>query len=59
MIDYLSMGGYAFYVWGAYGVTALVIVVEIVSVRARRRRARQSARMTTPDSLSAATQGFL
>ena len=35
--DFLAMGGYAFYVWGAYGVTALLIAIEIIAVRARYR----------------------
>jgi len=43
MTDFLAMGGYGFYVWSAYGVTALAIVLEIVSVRAR---ARAAARLT-------------
>ena len=41
MSDFLNMGGYGFYVWGAYGVTALVIVIEVISVRARLRAARK------------------
>jgi heme exporter protein D len=36
--NFLDMGGYAWYVWGAYGVTTVVIVAEIVSLRAQRRR---------------------
>jgi heme exporter protein D len=36
---FLEMGGYAFYVWGAYLVTSAVIAAEIVFLRARRRRA--------------------
>jgi heme exporter protein CcmD len=51
-MEFLAMGGYGFYVWGSYGVTAL-------AVRARRRRARDEARLTTPDALSAATGGTL
>ena len=43
--DLLAMGGYAFYVWGAYGVAALVVAAEIVSVRARRRAALADARL--------------
>ena len=31
------MGGYGFYVWSAYGVTAVVIVAELLALRARRR----------------------
>jgi len=37
--DFFAMGGYATYVWGSYGVTAGLIVVEIVALRARRRAA--------------------
>mgnify|MGYP005866129133 CR=1 FL=1 len=39
--NFLHMGGYAGYVWGAYGVTVVVLVAEILSRRARRRRALQ------------------
>jgi heme exporter protein D len=38
MIDFLSMGGYALYVWGSYGVTLAAIVIEVVLLRQRRRR---------------------
>jgi heme exporter protein D len=31
------MGGYGFYVWGSYLVTAVIIVAEILMLRARRR----------------------
>ncbi|HZQ61980.1 MAG TPA: heme exporter protein CcmD, partial [Casimicrobiaceae bacterium] len=44
MMDYLAMGGYGFYVWGSYGVTALVLLVEVLGARARRRRALMEAR---------------
>jgi heme exporter protein D len=37
--EFFAMGGYAPYVWGSYGVTALCIVVETFVVRARRRAA--------------------
>jgi len=46
MTDFLAMGGYAFYVWGAYGVTALALVTEILSLRARRRAALAEAQVT-------------
>jgi heme exporter protein D len=39
MSEFFAMGGYGFYVWGAYGVTALAIVAEILAVRARQRAA--------------------
>ena len=33
--DFLHMGGYARYVWGAYGVVALAVIIELVGVRMR------------------------
>ena len=35
--EFLEMGGYAFYVWGSFGVTALAMVVEPLLIRKRRR----------------------
>ena len=35
--DFFNMGGYAFYVWGSFGITALVVVAEIWQVRMQRR----------------------
>jgi len=37
--NFLSMGGYGFYVWGSYLVCAGVIVAEIWALRQRRRAA--------------------
>ena len=36
------MGGYGLYVWGSFGVTALLMVVEVVSLRARRKSLRRA-----------------
>jgi heme exporter protein D len=36
--EFFNMGGYAFYVWGSYGVFALAIAAEIVAVWLRKRR---------------------
>jgi len=33
MSEFFAMGGYAFYVWGSYGVAALCIALEIWSLR--------------------------
>jgi heme exporter protein D len=30
MSEFLAMGGYAWYVWGSYGVTFLCLAIEIV-----------------------------
>ena len=35
--EFFAMGGYAFYVWGSYGVTALFLTVETVLVILRKR----------------------
>ena len=39
LASFFYMGGYAFYVWGSYGMTAGLIVVEIILLRNRRRTA--------------------
>ena len=38
--NFWAMGGYGFYVWGAYGMTVAVLALEVVLLRARRARAR-------------------
>lgn len=43
MSEWLAMGGYAWFVWGSYGVTLAVIVIELVALRARKRRALEAA----------------
>jgi heme exporter protein D len=35
--SFVAMGGYAEYVWGAFGMCALVIAAECWALRARRR----------------------
>ncbi|MBS1197909.1 MAG: heme exporter protein [Proteobacteria bacterium] len=35
--DFLAMGGYGFYVWGSFGVTALIMVVEPMLVARNRK----------------------
>lgn len=41
LAEFVAMGGYGFYVWGAYLVTAAVIGMEIVVLVARHRAARR------------------
>ena len=45
MAEFFAMGGYAFYVWGAYSVTAVLLALEIIAVRARYRAARRAAQL--------------
>ena len=35
--DFLTMGGYALYVWGSYALTLVVLIGEIVALVMRRR----------------------
>lgn len=42
--DFFAMGGYGLYVWGSYGLTAVLMAVEPVLAVRRRRQALQSAR---------------
>ncbi|MCX8145726.1 MAG: heme exporter protein CcmD [Azovibrio sp.] len=39
--DFIAMGGYALYVWGSFGVTALVMALEPWLVRRRHRATQQ------------------
>jgi heme exporter protein D len=45
MNEFFAMGGYAFYVWSAYGIATVVIAGEIIAVRARRKAAIALARI--------------
>lgn len=36
LADFLAMGGYGLYVWGSFGVTALIMVVEPLVVARQR-----------------------
>jgi len=38
MQEFFAMGGYAFYVWGSFGVTAVLMVLEVVLLRQRKRQ---------------------
>ncbi|MCB1803379.1 MAG: heme exporter protein CcmD [Gammaproteobacteria bacterium] len=41
MAEFFHMGGYALYVWGSFGVTALCMIAEPLLVRGRGRQIRQ------------------
>jgi heme exporter protein D len=42
--NFFYMGGYGPYVWGSYGMCFGLIVIEILALRARRRRALAAAK---------------
>jgi heme exporter protein D len=44
--DFLAMGGYGFYVWGSYLVTAAIIAVEIFLLVSRHRAARRERQIS-------------
>ena len=44
LADFLDMGGYALYVWPSFGLTALLVVVELLLVRSQRREVLRSLR---------------
>lgn len=46
MSGFFAMGGYGVFVWGAYGVAALLMVAEVVLVSRRRRAAIENLRRT-------------
>jgi len=49
--EFFAMGGYGVYVWGAYGVTAVLMLAELVSAMVRRRRAQtQAIEWSQPES---------
>ena len=43
--EFFAMNGYAFYVWGSYGVALFVFGVEIAMVRNRRKNALRELRL--------------
>ena len=50
MIEFFAMNGYGFYVWSAYGVTALALAIELRALRSRRRAVLEEARLLQPDA---------
>ncbi len=45
MSEFFYMNGYAFYVWGSYGLTLLVFLIEVAMVRHRRQLALRQLRL--------------
>lgn len=54
-MTFFAMNGYGFYVWSAYGVAALVVVMEILALRSRRNAVLAEARLTASDELGEPT----
>ena len=45
--EFLAMGGYGLYIWGAYAVTAVVIAAEVITLVRRGRTLRARAGRST------------
>jgi len=45
MSEFLAMNGYAFYIWGSYGLALLIFLVEIAMVRHKRKITLQQLRL--------------
>ncbi len=52
--DFWAMGGYGFYVWGSFGVTAILMALEVgwVSQQRQRALAQVAAESASPQGLS-------
>lgn len=48
MSEFLGMGGYAFYVWGSYGVAVAVFAWNVVAPRLERARLRRALAAEAP-----------
>jgi heme exporter protein D len=52
-MEFLDMGGYALYVWGSFGVTAVCMIAEPLLLRSRRKavlkRVARMARMNAAE----------
>jgi heme exporter protein D len=53
LMEFLDMGGYALYVWGSFGVTAILMIAEPLLLRGRRKavlkRVARMARMNAAE----------
>jgi heme exporter protein D len=45
--DFWAMGGKGWFVWGAYGLVAAALATEMLLIRARVKRARETVRRTS------------
>ena len=49
MTSFFAMNGYGFYIWSAYGIAAIAVVIEILLLRAHRKAVLAQARSTAPE----------
>ncbi len=57
MKEFFNMGGYALYVWGSFGMTALLMMIEPLLVRSKRKSTLQRvSRLVRSKSVPPSTQ---
>ena len=49
--EFLAMGGYGFYVWGSFGVTFLVMAIELWLLNKRHQRACQAVKQAISQTI--------
>jgi heme exporter protein CcmD len=49
MSTFFAMNGYGFYIWSSYGVAALLLAIELIALRSKRKSVVEEARLTVPD----------
>jgi heme exporter protein D len=47
--EFISMGGYGSYIWGSYAVTFVLLIAEIITLRARKRKLAQTGHASPRD----------
>ncbi len=53
MSEFFAMNGHGFYIWMAYGVTALFMIIEVIAaVSSKKTVLKQLARLARADALS-------
>ena len=50
MTEFLEMGGYGLYVWSAYGLSLLVLILNVVAARIRNSAVRRDVSRFVEDS---------
>ena len=53
MSTFFAMNGYGFFIWSAYGVTAVALIVELVALRSRRKSVLAEARLMGSEDATA------
>ncbi len=50
MSEFIAMGGYGYYVWSAYGLSVVVLVLNLIAARRRHSEIRRELQRSLGDS---------